>query len=95
MPLGTVCDILLLLIKVSLYKLPTIDIACKLTTSKYGLSLSRLLKDEFQYLATPWQVAIPGKLVHPQRLCCLRTKLITGQSKAITTALLIRSHTGI
>lgn len=66
MPLGTVCDILLLLIKAPLYKLPTANIARKLTTSKDGLSLSRLLKDEFQYLAAPWQVARPGELVHPQ-----------------------------
>lgn len=66
MPLGTVCDILLLLIKVPLYELPTINIACNVTTSKYKLSLSRLLKDEFQHLATPWQVAMPGKLVHPE-----------------------------
>lgn len=66
MPLGTVCDILLLLIKAPLYELPTINIACKLTSSKDGLSLSRLLKYEFRYLATPWQVAVPGKLVNPQ-----------------------------
>lgn len=57
MPLGTVYGLLLFPIKPSYYKLPTVDVACKLKTNKGGLSLSRLPKDELKYL---------GKSVGPQ-----------------------------
>lgn len=57
MPLGTVCGLLLLPIRLSHYKIPAVSVACKFKTKKAGLSLSRLLKDELKYV---------GKLVGPQ-----------------------------